>query len=53
MLPVVLEINSVLFDQITPVGSVFAVVPVMVIAVILIVDSDLNAGLLRLGFGHN
>jgi hypothetical protein len=32
---------------------VFAVVPVMVIAVVPIVDPDLNAGLLSFGFGHN
>jgi hypothetical protein len=36
-----------------PVGAVFAVVPVMVIAVVPIVDSDLDAALLSLGFGHN
>jgi hypothetical protein len=42
-----------LFCQVTPVGAVFVVVPVMVIAVVPIVDSDLDAGLLSFGFGHN
>jgi hypothetical protein len=53
VLPVVRTIASVLFYQVTPVSVVFAVVPVMVIAVVPIVDSDLNAALLSFGFGHN
>jgi hypothetical protein len=53
VLPVVLTIAPVLCCQVTPVGVVFAIVPVMVIAVVSIVDPHLDAGLLRLGFGHN
>jgi hypothetical protein len=53
VLPVVLTITPVLFCQVTPVGAVLAVVPVMVITAVPIVDSDLDAGLLGLGFGHN
>jgi hypothetical protein len=53
VLPVVLTITPVLCCQVTPVGVVFVVVPVMVIAVVPIVDADLDAGLLSFGFGHN
>ena len=53
MLPVVLTITPVPFCQVTPVGAVFAVVPVMVIMVVPIVDSDLQGALLRGGVGHN
>jgi len=53
VLPVVLTITPVLFCQVTPVGALFVVVPVMVIAVVTIVVSDLDAGLLSLGLGHN
>ena len=53
VLPVVFTITPVLFCQVTPVGAVFAVVPVMVITVVPIVDSDLHAGILSFGFGHN
>jgi hypothetical protein len=53
VLPVVLAVAPVPFFQVTPVGMVFVVVPVMVIAVISIVDSHLDAGLLSFGSGHN
>jgi len=53
VLPVVFTITPVLFCQITPVSTVFAVVPVMVIAVVPIVDSNLDAVFLSFGFGHN
>jgi hypothetical protein len=53
VLPVVLTITPVLCCQVTPVGALFVVVPVMVIAVVLIVDSDLHAGLLRFRLGYN
>jgi hypothetical protein len=53
VLSVVRTISPVLCYQVTSVGVVFAVVPVMVITVVPIVDSDLHAGLLSFGFGHN
>jgi hypothetical protein len=53
VLPVVLPIAPVLCDQVSPVGAVFAVVPVVVITVVPIVDSDLNAAVLRSGVGHD
>jgi hypothetical protein len=53
VLVVVLTIVPVLFRQITPVGAVFVVVPVMVVAVVSIVDSDLHTGLLSFGLGHD
>jgi hypothetical protein len=53
VLPVVLTITPALCCQVTPVGALFVVVPVMVIAVVLIVDSDLHAGLLRFRLGYN
>jgi hypothetical protein len=49
VLPVVLAITPVLCCQVTPVGAVFVVVPVMVITVVPIVDSDLDAAVLRSG----
>jgi len=52
-LPVIHTITPMLFYQVAPVGLVFAAVPVMVITVVPIVDSDLHAGLLSFGFGHN
>jgi len=42
----------VLFGQITPVGAVFAVIPVVIITVVPIIDSNLDAGVLRSG-GRN
>jgi hypothetical protein len=53
VLPVVRAITPVLFYEVTSVGAVFAVVPVMIIAVVPIVDSHLDAGLLSSGFSHN
>ena len=47
VLPVVLTITPVLCYQVASVGAVFVVVPVMVITVVPIVDSDLNAAVLR------
>jgi hypothetical protein len=49
----VLTITPALFHEVTPVGSVFAVVPVVVVTVVPIIDSDLDAGLLSFGFNHN
>jgi hypothetical protein len=45
VLPVVLTITPVLYYQVMPVDALFVVVPVMVIAVVAIVDSDLDGGL--------
>ena len=53
VLPVVLNICPVLFSQIAPVGVIFAVVPIMVITVVPVVDSNLHAGFLRSGSGHD
>ena len=53
VLPLVYTISPVLFSQVTPVGAVFVVVPVMVITVVPIVDSDLDAAVLRSGVGHD
>jgi hypothetical protein len=53
MLPMVLAITPVLYCQVSPVSSVFVVVPVMVITVVPIVDSDLDAAVLRSRVGHD
>ena len=53
VLPVVLTITPVLFCQVTPVGAVFVVVPVVVITMVPIVDSHLDAAFLRSGVGHD
>ena len=53
VLPLVRAITPVPFHKVTSVGAVFAVVPVMVIAVVPIVDSHLDAGLLSFGFAPN
>jgi uncharacterized YccA/Bax inhibitor family protein len=53
VLPVVLTIPPVLCRQVTPVGAVFAVVPLVVITMVPIIDSDLDAAFLRSGVGHN
>ena len=49
VLSVVRTIASVLFYQVTPVGVVFAVVPVVVVTMVPIVHADLHAGFLRCG----
>ncbi len=49
VLPLVLAIAAVLFDEVTPVGAVFAVIPIMVVAIIPVINSDLNTAVLRLG----
>jgi hypothetical protein len=53
VLAVVLAILAALFLEVTPVGMVFAVVPIVVVTVVAIVDPDLYGGLLRFGFGDN
>jgi len=51
VLPVVRTIGLALNHVITPVGAVFAVVPVVVVTVVPIIDTDLHAGFLRLWAG--
>jgi len=41
------------FRKVLPPGAIFVVIPVVIVLVLSIVDSDLNAGLLRYGGGHN
>ena len=53
VLPVVLTIPPVLCRQVAPVGAVLVVVPVVVIAVVPIIDSHLDAAFLRSGMGHD
>jgi hypothetical protein len=43
----------VVFLKVLPPGAIFVVVPVVVVLVVSIVDSELNAGLLRQRCGHN
>lgn len=49
----VLAISSVLRHEVTPVGVIFAVIPVVVVTVVAIVNSDLHAGFLRPRSGHD
>ena len=51
VLALVAPIASVLHHEVAPVGAVFAVVPVVVVAMVAIVDADLDASFLRLGAG--
>jgi hypothetical protein len=51
VLPVVRTIGPVLNHVITPVGAIFAVVPVVVVTMVPIIDTDLHAGFLRLWAG--
>jgi hypothetical protein len=53
VLPVVLTIALVLIVEVTLVGAVFAVVPVMVVTVVPIADTDVHVRFLRLGTGHD
>ena len=53
VLPVVLTIAPVLIVEVTLVGAVFAVVPVMVVTVVPIADTDVHVRFLSLGTGHN
>jgi len=52
-LSVVGAIILVPFRQVASVGMFFAVIPVMIIPMVSIVDSDMNADLLRFGGRHN
>jgi hypothetical protein len=51
ILVAVFTIGSVLFHEVTPVGVVFAVIPVVVVAVVPVINSDLHTHL-RLGSRH-
>jgi hypothetical protein len=53
MLPVVFTVRPVLFPQVPPVRTVFAIVPIVVIAMVPVVDADLHAGVLRSGGGDH
>jgi len=53
VLHLVLTIPPVSCRQVTPVGAVLVVVPVVVITVIPIVDSHLDAAFLRSGMGND
>src|ERR1039458_4050800 len=52
LLFLVFTIGLVPFRQKTSVGTVFAVVPVVIVLVVPVIDSNLNAGLLRCCGGH-
>jgi hypothetical protein len=53
VLPVVFTVIPVLYDQVMSVSAVLAIVPVVIMMVALVVDSDLDAGLLSAGFSHD
>ena len=50
---IVLTISKVLFHQVTSTRVVFVVIPVVVVLVVTIVGSNLNAGALMCGCGHD
>ena len=45
--------TSMVFREVLPPGAIFVVIPVVIVLVILIVNADLNASLLRYGNGHH
>jgi hypothetical protein len=53
VLPVVLTIRPVFCRQVTPVGAVLVVVPIVVITVVPIIDSHLDAAFLRSRMSHD
>jgi hypothetical protein len=53
VLPVVFTIIPVFYDQVMPVGVILAIVPVVIIMVAVVIDSDLDVGLLSFGFSHD
>ena len=53
VLPVVFTIIPVFYDQVMPVGVVLAIVPVVIIMVAVVIDSDLEAAPLSFGFTHD
>jgi len=52
VLRVVLTIGPVLCHEVAPVGAVFAVIPIMVVAIVPVIDSDLDTVLWR-GVRHH
>jgi len=52
VLAFVRTIAAVLCDEVTPVGAVFAVIPIMVVAIVPVVDTDLDT-VLRFGVRHH
>ena len=52
VLTVVITIGPALNHIIVPVGAIFAIVPIVVVAVVAIIDTELNIGFLRLRAGH-
>lgn len=52
VLPAVLTIGAVLCHEVTPVGAVFAVIPIMVVAIVPVIDSDLDT-VLWFGVRHD
>jgi hypothetical protein len=54
MLPVLVgKISLVTFLLVMPVGTIFAVVPVVIVAVMRVVNANLNSSILRRGCGHD
>ena len=45
--------TSMVFREVLPPGAIFVVIPVVIVLVTLIVNSNLNASLLRYGDGHH
>jgi hypothetical protein len=53
VLSVIHTIRLVPFFQVTPVRAFFAVIPVVIVLVVAVVDSELNCDALRRRSGHN
>ena len=48
-LVVVCAVSSMVLYQVAPVGPILMVIPIMIVAMVAIIDSHLNAALLRTG----
>jgi len=53
VLPVVFPIIPVFCDQVMPVGTVLPNVPIVIVMVAVVIDSELDAGPLSFGFSHD
>lgn len=53
VLSLISAIAAVLCREITPVGTVFAVIPIVVVAIVPVINSDMDTGVLRFGVGHH
>jgi len=53
VLSLVFTIAPVLCREVTPVGAIFTVIPIMVIPMVTIIDADLNVAVLRFRDGHD